>query len=61
MSRWSGARGFAADPGPARSRGQATVELAMLLPVIAVVALAVVQELVGSEKADELAQAMVCP
>ena len=43
MSRRSGVRGGAAGPGPGRSRGQATVELALLLPVIAVVALAVVQ------------------
>lgn len=43
MSERSGARGDAAGPGPGGSRGQATVELAVLLPVIAVVALAVVQ------------------
>ena len=45
MIRRSGVRGSAADPGhrPGRARGQATVEIALVLPVIVVIALAVVQ------------------
>lgn len=41
MTRRSGVRGTAAGSG--RTRGQATVELALLLPVIVVIGLAVVQ------------------
>ncbi len=46
MSRRAGVRrGAASDPvsGPARQRGQATVEAALLLPFIALVLLAVIQ------------------
>lgn len=45
MIRRSGVRGVAAGPGRRRgaARGQATVEIALVLPVIVVVALAVVQ------------------
>ena len=45
MIRRSGVRGIAAGPGRRRgpARGQATVEIALVLPVIVIVALAVVQ------------------
>ena len=43
MTRRSGVRGTAADPWPFASRGQATVEFALLLPLVVMVALMVVQ------------------
>lgn len=43
MIRRSGARGGAVGPRPARARGQGTVEFALLVPIVVVVALAVVQ------------------
>ena len=43
MIRWAGSRGRTAGPGRRSATGQATVEFTILLPAVAVVALALVQ------------------